>query len=38
MSKNEINFTHDPDNVLNAFLSMSRNFFNCFYFYYIIKF
>ena len=27
MSKNKINFTHDPENVLNAFLSMSRNFF-----------
>ena len=27
MSKNKINFTHDPGNVLNAFLSMSRNFF-----------
>jgi hypothetical protein len=27
MSKDKINFTHDPDNVLNAFLSMSRNFF-----------
>lgn len=27
MSKDKINFSHDPENVLNAFLSMSRNFF-----------
>ena len=27
MSNHKISFTHDPENVLNAFLSMSRNFF-----------
>lgn len=27
MSNSKINFSHDPGNILNAFLSMSRNFF-----------
>ena len=27
MSNSKINFSHDPGNILNAFLSMTRNFF-----------